>query len=510
MSDQPKTAAPTDSAPNNAPAKKNNEAQYDAVVPIGMIEPDPRNRDKIDPAKIKELALSIKDVGLLQPIVLRFMPKGDKYRIMAGERRWLAHKELKLPTIAARIYRDQSDLEAAKKKVVENAIRENLTPMEEARKYRELTDLGMKQTEIGELLGKSQPVIANAMRLLELPADVQKFVSLNAMSMAHAVGLCRFKAWPKICLKIAELADEKGAPAKQLNEGLPFSEELEDAKLVKQLDYTSDRKDLPKAYQEDPDIMPGVPEYEYEKPYLNCLNFEKGKTIIAALEAERQRLRAQQSPGSGRTANGKMTEAAKDERRKVIIGNKRRRAETQATLDAGANRLKAVKDVDQRALAVIVQEALRANYSASRVSAAAKLLELSVPKGTIISSWTSIISLEKLRLIPAVDLIRVAALAIAATHGEQALRNASECPKEVEVLAGGKKVVVAVEKPKAAAKPVKSKASSRGVITAETRAYVKKLIEAGKTGAMIAKDLGISLPSVQNIKKAFGLVVPRK
>lgn len=503
------TPAPVkDSAPNTTLLKSISEGEYNGNVPMDHISPDPRNRDKIDPEKVKSLAASILAEGLLQPPVLRVLKDG-KYQLIAGEHRWRAYKLLKRETIPARIYRNETELSAARKKSVENFQRVALTPIEEAKKYRELADLGMKQAEIGDLLGKSQPVVANAMRILELSSDVQRFLGVNDMSMAHAVALCRFKAWPKLCLAIAELAEKKGSPAKELNDGLPFAEELERAKLVKELDYTSDREELPKGFREHPDIMPAAPRYPDEEPYLYCLNYEAGKAIIAAMEAERKKEREERTPSSGRTENGKMTEAAKAERKKVIIGNKRKRAETQATLDAGVKRLAAVKDVDQRALAVIVNEALRANYSGSRVAEAAKALGVSVPKGTVISSWTSVISLEKLRQIPAVDLIRVTGLAIARTHGENALRGASECPAVVALLAAGKKTLP-VEKPKAVAKPTKAKPPKRAAITDATRLLVKQHFEAGRTGADTAKRLGISLPSVQNIKKALGLVAPRK
>lgn len=509
MSDTPKTAAPTDSAPNTAPAKQNNEVEYNANVPVDLIIPDPKNRDKIDPKKVEEFAASIADVGLLQPVVLRVLKDG-KYMLIAGEHRWRAHKQLKLPTIAARIYRNQSELEAAKKKVAENAVRENLTPIEEARRYRELTELGMKQSEIGTMLGKSQPVIANAMRLLELPADVQHFTSQNGMSMAHSVALCRFKTWPKVCLKIAEIAHKNGTAAKELNAGLPFTEELENAKLIKGLDYISDRTDLPKEYQENPDIMAGIPEYEGDEPCLFCLNYETGKTILAVIDALRKKQQAARGSSSNHSQGGKMTEAQKAERKKVIVGNKRRRSETKATLDAAAERLKRTTAIDQSALAVMAQEALRANYSASRFSEAAKLLGISAPKGAVIASWTAVMSLEKLKQIPAVDLIRVCGLAIAMTHGENSLRYASECPKEAQLLAGGKKAApVLPEKAKATPKTAKKKAPKRTVITHQIRADVKKLVECGKTGGEIAKCLGISLPTTQNIKKALGLVKAR-
>lgn len=501
------TKAPSagNSAPNNAPdaspaaaknkptdAKPLQDGEYNGNVPMDLIEPDPKNRDKIDDAKVKTMSESIASDGLLQPVVLRLMPGGN-YRLIAGEHRWRAFKLLKRPTIPARIYRNETEVSAARKKTIENFQRVSLTPIEEARKYRELADLGMKQTEIGTMLGKSQPVIANAMRLLDLPADVQAFIRQHEMTMAHGVSLCRFAKRPKICLKIAELAVTNGSSAKSLDKGLPFAEDLAKAKLVTKFDYMR-LKEMPDKYRSDPDFIEDCEDGYCHETY--CMDPEKGKAAAVVLAEKEKADRLRREVSSSRTSDGKMTESALAERKKKIASNKRKRVETKATLDAGLlrlKRLKGFKEIDGRSLAVIVHEAMSTNQNSSRLSQASKDLEITLPKGLVTSSWNSHISMEKIQLLSLPDIVRLAAWTIASQHAEGTMRAAFDCPKEAEMIAGGKKAAPAV---------VEGKLN----ISDQVRAKVSELAKAGRNGAEIAKSVGISLPAVQNIKKALGLI----
>lgn len=496
--------AGTNSAPNNEPPPPAEasarmrefrkeihkpEAEYNANVPVDEIEPDPRNRDKIDQTAIAALADSIKEDGLLQPVVLRLLKPGH-YRLIAGERRWRAHKLLKRPTIAARIYRTEDDLSAARKKVAENRQRENLTPIEDAKRMKELGELGMKQADIGKLLGRSQPAVANALRMLELPAGVQGLIAEGRLTAAHGVNLCRFSGRPALAEAIAKIAIEEEVPAKELAKGLPFAWKLERQGLVVDLGWHA-----PDRLAKDPDCMLT----EDDCGGLYCLDVGRGKKLLAELEAKEKERDNQQS---GRTADGKMTEAAKKERARTIASNKRNRLATKATFAAAIARLSGVDAVDLPALCVVAATALNAGHHASRITDAARGVGVELPKGLVTSSWYSAISLEKLKAMKPADIIRVAAAAILATAAHEADRAASECPKTIQLCAPKGALV---NGDAAAAAPSEGK-SKRAAITDAIRAQVRDLHRAGHTGAEIAKAVKISLPSVQNIKKALGLV----
>lgn len=140
-----------------------------------------------DDDALASLAHSIKTHGLAQPIVVR--RKGDGYELIAGERRLRACKLAEMATIPA-IVRDISDKESLQLALVENLDREDLNAMEEAKGYKRLIDeFAMSQQEIGDLFGKSRSAVANTLRLLKLPQEVQEAVSSGAVSEGHARAL---------------------------------------------------------------------------------------------------------------------------------------------------------------------------------------------------------------------------------------------------------------------------------------------------------------------------------
>jgi len=163
------------------------ESGSDSVVselPISRIDRNPAQpRASFDEESIKELAASIKRDGLLQPIIVR--PNGDKYQIIAGERRWQACKSLGMEKIPVRIMHvdEVKTLELA---LIENLQRTNLNPIEEARGFKDLAAAsGMKQQEIAEAVSKSRATVANSMRLLELPEEVQELIFEGKLSAGH-------------------------------------------------------------------------------------------------------------------------------------------------------------------------------------------------------------------------------------------------------------------------------------------------------------------------------------
>jgi len=154
-------------------------------MPLAQIQPNPKQpRTDIDEESIAELADSISKVGLLQPIIVR--PYGEGYQIIAGERRWRASKMAGLERVPVRVLAadDTSSLEIA---LIENLQREDLNSIEEARGYRRLlTEYQMTQAELADKVSKSRSAITNALRLLDLPEEVQEMVYQGKLTAGHA------------------------------------------------------------------------------------------------------------------------------------------------------------------------------------------------------------------------------------------------------------------------------------------------------------------------------------
>jgi ParB family chromosome partitioning protein len=139
----------------------------------------------LDPASLAELAASIKAVGVLQPIVVRPVA-GGRYHVIAGERRWHASQQAGLPTIPA-IVRQVSNEQAMEMTIIENLLREDLNPIEQARAFDRLgRDFGLTQEQMALRTGKERSSIANFMRLLKLPEYVQGLLERNLLSLSHA------------------------------------------------------------------------------------------------------------------------------------------------------------------------------------------------------------------------------------------------------------------------------------------------------------------------------------
>jgi ParB family chromosome partitioning protein len=153
-------------------------------VALNKINPNP-NQPRMDfsEEKIEELAKSIKKDGLLQPILVR--PLGDGFQIVAGERRWQACKRLEFKTIPVKII-IANDIEAQQIALVENLQRDNLNAIEEAKGYQRLIELsGCMQKELAEAVSKKPTTISNALRLLDLPAEVQDLMFDGLLSSGH-------------------------------------------------------------------------------------------------------------------------------------------------------------------------------------------------------------------------------------------------------------------------------------------------------------------------------------
>jgi ParB family chromosome partitioning protein len=155
-------------------------------IEIARIKPNPNQpRTHFDEEALDELAQSIRERGLLQPILVR--PEGDNFQIVAGERRWRAAQRAQLHSIPA-IVRDQIDeAETAELALIENVQREDLNAIEEAEAYRQLIDrYGHGQDDVGKLVHKSRSHVANLMRLLDLPQVVRESLLKGDITMGHA------------------------------------------------------------------------------------------------------------------------------------------------------------------------------------------------------------------------------------------------------------------------------------------------------------------------------------
>lgn len=180
-----------ESAPqeDEAAAESSVSPQDVSETQLTLIEPN-RNqpRRSFDPEKIDELAQSIREHGLIQPIIITPAQNG-RYTIVAGERRWRAAKKAGLKTVPT-VIREYSPEETAQIALIENLQREDLNPIEEAAGYRRLMDeFSLTQESVSEKIGKSRSAVANSLRLLSLDDELQKLVSDGKISGGHARAL---------------------------------------------------------------------------------------------------------------------------------------------------------------------------------------------------------------------------------------------------------------------------------------------------------------------------------
>jgi len=159
--------------------------QQPSEIPIASVRPNPNQpRLAFDEEALNELVESVNRNGVLQPIIVRAVEDG--YELIAGERRWRAAVQAGLPTIPA-IVRAATDNESLELSLVENIQRENLNPIEQAKAYKSLIErFALTQEEAAARLGKKRPSIANILRLLDLPQEIQDAVSRGTLSMGHA------------------------------------------------------------------------------------------------------------------------------------------------------------------------------------------------------------------------------------------------------------------------------------------------------------------------------------
>lgn len=229
------------------------------LLPLHKIEPNPKQPRKVfDEEALEDLAESIREHGLIQPIAVRPEENGY-YRIIAGERRWRAARMAGLTEVPVLILNadDKAVMELA---MIENLQRKDLNPIEEARGYQTLMDeYGLTQEEAAERVGKSRPAVANALRLLLLPKELQDMLVSEELSAGHARALL---ALPKksqqlqaaqkvVCLHLSVRQTESLCKSMQKEEKAP-------KKAAFQVDYIGEcEKELSSKYGRKVSIIPG-------------------------------------------------------------------------------------------------------------------------------------------------------------------------------------------------------------------------------------------------------------
>ncbi len=184
------------------------------MVKLSQVEPNPAQpRREFDPEALSELAESIRTHGILQPLAVRRVA-GDRYQIIAGERRWRAAREAGVEKIPVYLV-DADDRTVMELALVENLQRQDLNPIEEAEGYRTLMDdFSLTQDDVAKRVGKSRPTIANALRLLSLSPNVRDLVASGALSVGHAKALLALTDAEQQ-KRTAELVLEKGYSVRQ-------------------------------------------------------------------------------------------------------------------------------------------------------------------------------------------------------------------------------------------------------------------------------------------------------
>lgn len=245
------------------------EAPHYEEIPVDAIRPNPKNpRTVFDDDALDELAHSIKEFGLLQPVVVR--PSGDGYELVMGERRWRAAQRAGVPSLAA-IVRRTEDADLLRDALLENIHRSNLNPLEEAAAYQQLLEeFGVTHEELATRLGRSRPVVSNTIRLLGLPVPVQRRVAAGVLSAGHARAL----------LSLGDPGLQEELAARIVAEGLSVRGTEEAVTLMARTSGTKPRTGR------RPMTMPGVEELasrlsdKFDTKVRVQLGQRKGKIVI--------------------------------------------------------------------------------------------------------------------------------------------------------------------------------------------------------------------------------------
>ena len=187
-------------------------------IPIDEIKPNPyQPRHHLNPDSLQELAQSIREHGLIQPLIVTQADEEGKYQLIAGERRWQAAKMAGLTTVPA-IIKEATPRQMLELALVENIQRADLNPLEEAEAYQYLMEeFGLTQGEVARRVGKSRAAIANTVRLLRLPDEVKKALAEGLITEGHARALLALPA-PELQVKAMEAVIKRGLNVRQTEE----------------------------------------------------------------------------------------------------------------------------------------------------------------------------------------------------------------------------------------------------------------------------------------------------
>jgi ParB family chromosome partitioning protein len=287
------TQAVLDASAAEADARPARDPRFQLLSVFDIIRSQFNPRRHFDEAALAELADSIKEHGVLEPILVRRFPEARQvaaltvhYEILAGERRWRAAKDAGISLIPA-IVRECDDREALEIALVENLIRRDIDPIEAAGGYKQMIDMGYTQEEISSKIGRSRPAIANALRLLQLPEDVQEMIRTGRLTVAHGVNLCRYADHPAFVSGYAAWIVEKKHPSKHIEKQIVDTQVLAGRGLLRQLRSWTSRFDFAT-------ICPNCPLGAYFENGGDpvCLNDAHWRKLQdGALEREREQLR---------------------------------------------------------------------------------------------------------------------------------------------------------------------------------------------------------------------------
>ena len=198
----------------NKKEENKTESRGISYIEINDIKPNSNQpRKTFDEEKLDELASSIKEHGLIQPVVLRSVKNG--YEIVAGERRWRAARKIGLKEIPC-IVKELTDEENMLLAIIENMQREDLNPIEEAEGISQMIDTyGLTQEQVSKSVGKSRPYITNSLRLLKLPEEIRKYVADGLLSSGHARAIVSAGSIARQ-MEIAEAAVKNGLSVRQI------------------------------------------------------------------------------------------------------------------------------------------------------------------------------------------------------------------------------------------------------------------------------------------------------
>ncbi|WP_416062310.1 ParB/RepB/Spo0J family partition protein [Rhodococcus indonesiensis] len=259
-------------APTPAPLPSPAGAVY-LEIDADKIEPNPRQpRQVFDEEALAELVHSIREFGLMQPIVVRRID-GERYQLVMGERRWRAGQEAGLATIPA-IVRETDDQSLLRDALLENIHRVQLNPLEEAAAYQQLLEeFGVTHEELAARIGRSRPVVTNMIRLLKLPIPVQRRVAAGVLSAGHARALLSLEAGPDAQEVLA---------ARIVAEGLSVRATEEAVMLANR----GDGKDTAPQQRRKPIQMPGLQDVaerlsnSFDTRVTVSLGKRKGKIVV--------------------------------------------------------------------------------------------------------------------------------------------------------------------------------------------------------------------------------------